>query len=160
MALADDKGSPTRKGDKRAYWEIEAVREGKRKRAERLKREAWERVGPRIEADAAAKRRVTFKKYHPEFGARALDRMIRGMTPGQWYGRFDMAVLAGVTREHGNGQIGVGLLKRGLIERCRNPAWGKGRKPSPSDRAVGEPMYLYRLTSAGEAHRDALQLLG
>lgn len=91
----------------------------------------------------------------------ATNSFIKQMTPGHWYGLNTVADAAGV-RIWITQAVELDLRNRGLVERCRNPAWiphgGKrGRTKGPIPKGLRtEPKWLYRLTAAGEARRLAL----
>jgi hypothetical protein len=82
--------------------------------------------------------------------------MVAAMAPGEWYGRNDIARLAGLAK-YFNGKVLQELLPRGLVERRRNPAYD-GRLVARG--AVVEPPWVYRLTARGELVRELVRLIG
>jgi hypothetical protein len=75
------------------------------------------------------------------------------MKPGQWYGRADLVALAEVEGNAHSARAIVNqqLMRRGLVERAQNPA------PCLYGVMAGrEPVWLYRLSSKGVAHRRQL----
>lgn len=77
------------------------------------------------------------------------------MEPGKWYGARDIVELSGIPGLRSSevrATLLQGPMRRGLVERVQNPAWAPG-VPSPQKIMAGaevEPMWLYRLTAAGE----------
>lgn len=133
----------------------EARLKARRRRAKARQREAWERV--------AARRPKRTRTMRP-IGERIVDRMTAAMEPGQWYGAKDLARLAGLgDARSAAGKVIQDLWPSGLVERKPNPLWDQHAVISPAELMAGairEPKWLYRLTAKGEAHREALALLG
>jgi hypothetical protein len=78
------------------------------------------------------------------------------MKPGEWFGMGDIARMAGVDKS-ARGKVHQVLLRRGWVEKARNPAF-RGIL-SPWKIMAGEepePLHLFRLTELGERVRDAL----
>jgi hypothetical protein len=95
-------------------------------------------------------------KYRPKGGWSIADRMIRIMSPSEWYGVGDVARALSEPRSS-RGKMRQVLLVRGLVTRTRNPA--RREKLDPWQIMAGreqEPDWLYRLTEAGEAYRAKL----
>lgn len=84
-------------------------------------------------------------------------RMLLAMDPGQWYARSDLMAAAGVDRP-ARGKVNQELVRRGLVERRRNPAY-KGFERRGGYLPIKEPEYLYRLTDAGRIEQERWRLL-
>jgi hypothetical protein len=82
-------------------------------------------------------------------GQRRYDRVVRVMEPGRWYARGDLMHMAGFGLNT-RGEMVRTLLAKALAERLRYSKAGQGPSHNP------EPLWLYKLTSKGEALRDAL----
>lgn len=152
LALTADRKGPRRLTAK------EAERRRKRQRMLKRRRRA-KRVRERAARDTAAAYARKPRLWRLPFGARAHDRMLRRMVPGEWYGQRDIVRLAGCGREWSS-KVHQVLRPQGLVERARNPAW---RGPLNPLRIMAgempEPKYVYRLTAKGEAMRELLVLI-
>jgi hypothetical protein len=82
-------------------------------------------------------------------GQRRFDRIIRFMEPGLYYARGDLARGAGFGL-NARGELVRTLLANALVTRVPYSEAGKGSPNNP------EPLWLYRLTSKGEALREQL----
>lgn len=134
----------TKKGDSRPLADVKAQMDARRANVAKKRLAAAER----IEAATRAKRKIV------KPGQSIADRMLRAMAPGSWYGMGDLARLAGVER-NGRGKVHQVMVRRGWIERQRNPQWS-GKVPNPweiMDGAEPEPEWLYRMTAVGEARQ-------
>lgn len=139
----------TRKGDKRMHADVEKGRQANLKRLA----EKRDKAAARLEAARLAK----FKARQPEAGQSIADQMLRAMEPGGWYGQGDLVRLIGAGRAE-RAKVHQVLLKRGWIEKARNPRWC-GERPSPDEIEAGaepEPQHLYRLTERGLRRRSGL----
>ena len=144
---ADQTWRFTKKGDKRPHYDVaKSVASKKRIRAER--RQA---VMDRI---LAAARKRNLCRALP--GQSIADRMLQAMRPGAWYGMGDIARMAG-THKSSRGKVHQVLLRRGWIEKVKNPAF-RGRLDPWQIMAGGEPepLHLYRLTESGLKARTTL----
>lgn len=137
LRASSDKRTRT---DPRTLAEIDSIKAGrKRGKAQRMARRLAEKL--------AAQPKAPF----------VIDRFIRLMEPGEWYGLNSVADAAGVNVQH-QGIVGRTLLQNRLAVRQGNPAWTvrvMTRGPIPPG-FRSEPKWLYRLTLAGEARRLAL----
>jgi hypothetical protein len=89
-------------------------------------------------------------------GQSIADRMLQAMRPGAWYGMGDIAHMAGVHKS-GRGKVHQVLLRRGWIEKAKNPAFRGILNPWRIMRgAESEPQHLYRLTESGLRVRAGL----
>lgn len=83
-------------------------------------------------------------------------RILAAMVPGQWYGKPDIRVAAGIKRNSAH-QVILRLERAGMIERARNEDYRPivYRKGAGIDwQARGRDCeWLYRLTAAGELKR-------
>lgn len=82
------------------------------------------------------------------------------MEPGKWYGARDIAEMSGLEVRGARATLIQKLMTKGLVERVQNPAWVPRGKPggvgNPQQMMANpdvEPMWLYRLTPAGEAQQ-------
>ena len=92
-------------------------------------------------------------------GSDLADRLILSMEPGKWYGRGDLIQMADLTRSD-RIKVDQVLLRYGLVQRARNPEWQgtcDGKMTKASDAL--EPMWLYRMTSRGEAYCELLRMV-
>jgi hypothetical protein len=137
---ADQTWRFTKKGDKRTRYDVaKSVASKKRIRAER-RQAATDRT-------LAAARKRNLCRALP--GQSIADRMLQAMRPGAWYGMGDIARMAGVHKS-GRGKVHQVLLRRGWIEKAKNPAFRGILNPWQIMRgAESEPQHLYRLTKAG-----------
>lgn len=131
----------------------------------RTRTDPWTLEG--IEAIKAGRRRGKAARMAKRFAEReaakppkppaVIDRFLRLMEPGEWYGLNSVADAAGVDLNQ-QGIVGHSLVAKRLAERQGNPAWSvrvMTRGPIPKG-FRSEPKWLYRLTVAGEARRLAL----
>jgi hypothetical protein len=83
-------------------------------------------------------------------------RAVMAMEPGEWYGRIDIAYLAGAGRNTRGGVVNGTLEARGFVQRARNKDYA-----GPTGYATGsiEPQYLFALTADGERLRAWLHSL-
>jgi len=145
----------TRKGDKRPVAEVMAMVDS-RKRNQKAKAEAA--------ADRAIAERIA--AWHARrAGVPLMHRVLRAMAPGEWYGRRDMVRVSGLARDPLRGVV-LKMRRLGLLERARNPDYrpqeqraGEGVDQIPPERR-NAPLWLYRLTAAGEAARAVVGYLG
>jgi hypothetical protein len=149
--LADERDQSwrfTKKGDKRPAYDVETAKAARRKNLRAKQDVAIDRI--LAEANKRNRRRAS-----PE-GSIA-DRMLRAMEPGKYYGQGDLARLAGEGRSS-RAKVHQVMLRKGWIEKVRNPAWC-GNQFLPWEIAGGaepQPQHLYRLTHAGLAKRQTL----
>jgi hypothetical protein len=119
---------------------------------------ARKRAGAAARAEERqAARRARSPQLTP-FGERIIDRMVTAMDPGAWYGRGDLVRAIGGER-YARGKV-LEAWRAGWLERAANPSYVA--KPAVPDGAwlpVRDAEWLYRLTPAGEALRDAVRLL-
>jgi hypothetical protein len=144
---ADQTWRFTKKGDKRPLYDVaKSVASKKRIRAER--RQA---VMDRI---LAAARMRNLCRALP--GQSIADRMLHAMTPGAWLGMGDIARLAGIHKS-GRGKVHQVLLRRGWIEKAKNPAFRGNLNPwQIMQGGEPEPQHLFRLTEMGVKAKAAL----
>jgi hypothetical protein len=137
---ADQTWRFTKKGDKRPRYDVaKSVASKKRIRAER--RQAV------IDRTLAAARKRNLCRAMP--GQSIADRMLQAMRPGEWYGMGDIARMARIHKS-GRGKVHQVLLRRGWIEKAKNPAFRGTLDPwQIMAGAEPEPQHLYRLTDAG-----------
>jgi hypothetical protein len=82
--------------------------------------------------------------------------MLRAMQPGHWYGKGDIARMAGIHKS-GRGKVHQVLLRRGWVEMAKNPAFRGILNPQEIlAGAEPEPLHLFRLTDAGMKAKAAL----
>jgi hypothetical protein len=130
----------TKKGDKRTRYDVAKSVAGKK----RIKAERRQAATDRT---LAAARKRNLCRALP--GQSIADRMLQAMRPGAWYGMGDIATLAGVHKS-GRGKVHQVLLRRGWIEKAKNPAFRGTLNPWQIMRGEeSEPQHLYRLTEAG-----------
>jgi hypothetical protein len=137
---ADQTWRFTKKGDKRPLYDVaKSVASKKRIRAER--RQAV------MDHILAAARKRNLCRALP--GQSIADRMLQAMTPGAWFGMGDIARMAGIHKS-GRGKVHQVLLRRGWIEKVKNPGF-RGILAPWQIMAGGEPepQHLYRLTELG-----------
>jgi hypothetical protein len=87
-------------------------------------------------------------------------RMLKAMEPQAWYGMGDLIRMIGETRQ-ARSKVHQTLVKRGWVEKARNPRYS-ARRFSPDEIEAGaepEPEHLYRLTEAGLHRRNRLDKL-
>lgn len=144
---ADQTWRFTKKGDKRPLEDVaKSVASKKRIRAERRKA-ATDHI-------LAAARKRNLCRALP--GQSIADRMLRVMRPGEWLGMGDIARMAGIHKS-GRGKVHQVLLRRGWVEKARNPAFRGILDPwQIKAGAEPEPLHLFRLTELGERVRAAL----
>lgn len=137
----------TKKGDRRPHCDVaKSVASKKRIKAER-RQAATDRT-------LAAARKRNLCRALP--GQSIADRMLQAMRPGAWYGMGDIARMAGIHKS-GRGKVHQVLLRRGWVEKAKNPAFRGILNPWQIMRgAESEPQHLYRLTEAGLAAKAAL----
>jgi hypothetical protein len=138
-----------RKGDKRPWYDIEASVSAKRRIRAAKQQAATERI-------LAAARVRNLCRALP--GQSIADRMLRAMQPGGYYGMGDIARMAGVSAS-ARSKVHQVLLRRGWVEKARNPAFGGRPHPNPWQIMAGaepEPQHLYRLTELGLRVRAGL----
>jgi hypothetical protein len=150
---AEGKGRFTRKGDKRPLWEVEAMKASRRAGVARKRAAA---------AAKAVERQAARRRAAPQLarlGERILDRMASGMDPGAWYGRLDLVRMAGGER-YARGKV-LQAWRAGWLERTANPGYRPRGELAPEGGwlTVEDAQWLYRLTEAGEALREAVRLL-
>lgn len=139
----------TKKGDKRPAYDVEAGLAAKRAKL-KIRQEIA------IERTLAAARERNRRRAGPD--GSIPERMLKAMHVGEWYGMGDLMRLVGADRT-ARGKVHQVMLKRGWIEKARNPAF-TGEPMSPQAIAAGgepQPQHLYRMTPAGEAHQRGLQ---
>lgn len=135
----------TKKGDKRPAYDIEAAKQSRKNTLARKREVAAARI------DAERKARQT----RPAPGHDIASRMLRAMEPDKWYGMGDLMRLIGGER-HERGKVHQVMVKRGWVEKARNPAYSD-RRYSPDEIEAGaepQPLHLYRLTEVGLKVRD------
>jgi hypothetical protein len=144
---ADQTWRFTKRGDTRPLCDVAtSVAAKKRLRAER-RQAVMDRV-------LAAARKRNLCRAMP--GRSIADRMLRAMRPGAWFGMGDIARMAGVHKS-GRGKVHQVLLRRGWIEKAKNPAFRGILNPWQIMRgAEPEPQHLYRLTDAGLTAKENL----
>ena len=145
---------------------LELIAERKAKRCERgYDLQEWNEKDRKRRQEAAAER--SWKRYAEQYrarhwpkpGKRSADRLILSMEPGKWYGRGDLIQMADLTRSD-RIKVDQVLLRYGLVQRARNPEWQgtcDGKMTKASDAL--EPMWLYRMTSRGEAYCELLRMV-
>jgi hypothetical protein len=145
---------------------LDLIAEKKVKRIERgYDLQEWNEKARRGRQKAAAER--SWKRYAEQYrarhwpkpGKRSADRLILSMEPGKWYSRGDLIRIAGLTMGD-RIKIDQTLLRYALVQRARNPAWQgteDGQMTKASDAL--EPLWLYRMTSQGEAYCDLLRMV-
>jgi hypothetical protein len=150
---AEGKGRFTRKGDKRPLWEVHAKMESQRRNREAKQSAA---AGRAVERQAARRAKAP---QLARLGERILDRMVSGMDPGAWYGRLDLVRMAGGER-YARGKV-LQAWRAGWLERTANPGYRPRGELAPEGGwlTVEDAQWLYRLTEAGEALREAVRLL-
>lgn len=149
-ALAVDRKWRTRKGDKRALWEVEKMLASRRAGQERRRREAKLRA---LERDRERRRSAQAKRQ-----SGLAERIMLAMEPGGWYARPDLRNLTGLKRNSLKAKL-PDLEKAGFLERAKNPEW----TPKVYEKGVRidmvpekEPEWLWRLTDKGVARRAEL----
>ncbi|MCK1519288.1 MULTISPECIES: hypothetical protein [unclassified Bradyrhizobium] len=144
---ADQTWRFTKKGDKRPLCDIGASVEAKRRKRAVRQEAAAERI-------LAAVRARNLCRALP--GQSIADRMLRVMRPGEWLGMGDIARMAGIHKS-GRGKVHQVLLRRGWVEKARNPAYQGILDPwQIKAGAEPEPLHLFRLTELGERVKAAL----
>jgi hypothetical protein len=145
---ADQTWRFTKKGEKRPLYDVaKSVASRKRIRAER-RQVAMDRI-------LAAARKRNLCRALP--GQSIADRMLQAMTPGAWFGMGDIARLAGIHKS-GRGKVHQVLLRRGWVEKAKNPAYRGILNPwQIMQGGEPEPQHLYRLTEAGLDRRRGSQ---
>lgn len=108
--------------------------EGRRKRQKALA-ERWHRERPRD----WTRRPRPFSMAH---------RIALAIEPGAWYGRSDIWRAAGLGKDTARWKIKT-MVEAGFLERAKNPDY----RPQVNMERPADPLWLYRLTSAGEALR-------
>ena len=137
----------TRNGDKRPWCDIDASVSAKR----RIKAEKQKAAAERTLASA---RQRNLSRALP--GQSIADRILRVMQPGEWYGMGDVARMAGVGKSE-RGKVHQVLLRRGWVEKARNPAFRRILDPwQIMAGAEPEPLHLFRLTELGLRAKAAL----
>lgn len=134
----------TRKGDKRPREEVERQKAARRENIRRRQREATER------RYAATRKRIR--------GRWRFEAALQAMAPGCWYGSVDVGHAIGLKTREAFTTL-LRLEACGLVERAQNPEWAEHvyRKGIGIHRqARREPKWLWGLTGAGEARRNAL----
>lgn len=144
---ADQTWRFTKKGDKRPLHDVaKSVASKKRIRGER-RQAATDHI-------LAAARKRNLCRALP--GQSIADRMLRVMRPGEWLGMGDIARMAGIHKS-GRGKVHQVLLRRGWVEKARNPAYQGILDPwQIKAGAEPEPFHLFRLTELGERIKAAL----
>jgi hypothetical protein len=144
---ADQTWRFTKKGDKRPLCDVEASVSARRRIKAARQLAATERI-------LAAARARDLRRALP--GQSIADRMLSVMRPGEWYGMGDLARLASIHKS-GRGKVHQVLLRRGWVEKARNPAYRGILDPwQIKAGAEPEPLHLFRLTELGERIRAAL----
>ena len=137
----------TKKGDNRLLCDIEASLATKRRFKSAKQLVATERT-------LAAARARNLCRALP--GQSIADRMLRAMRPDEWYGMGDIARMADVHKS-ARGKVHQVLLRRGWVEKARNPAFRGILDPWSIMAGVEpEPLHLFRLTELGLRLRAAL----
>jgi hypothetical protein len=144
---ADQTWRFTKKGDTRPLCDVaKSVASKKRIKVER-RQAAIDRI-------LAAARKRDLCRATP--GQSIADRMLQAMRPGLWLGMGDIQRMAGIHKS-GRGKVHQVLLRRGWIEKAKNPAFRGMLNPwQILAGADPEPQHLYRLTEAGLQVRAAL----
>lgn len=151
LRLADENDRSwrrTKKGDKRPREDVEKAMATMRRNRKAKKDAAVDKI-----LAAASARDNTARPPGEDIAS----RMLRAMNPGEWYGMGDLVRMIGEGRE-ARGKVHQTLVKRGWVEKARNPAYS-GETPSPDEIEAGaepQPQHLYRLTEQGMARRNAL----
>jgi hypothetical protein len=137
----------TKNGDKRPWCDIDASVSARR----RIRAEKQKAAVDRTLAEARAR---NLSRALP--GQSIADRMLRAMQPGAWYGMGDIARMAGVD-ESGRAKVHQVLLRRGWVEKARNPAFRGILDPwQIMAGAEPEPLHLFRLSEFGLKVKAAL----
>jgi hypothetical protein len=149
LALAQQKRARTSAALAAASRKGLLVREANRKARQRATVERWHREH---RAPRAA-------RWRPPLGQRRIDKFVCAMAPGDWHGMGDLLKATGLSRS-ARGTLSLKAIAQGLVERRRNPAWRRQMDPWEIMAAGGcEPIWLYRLTPAGEALRSQILML-
>lgn len=142
-----------RRKDPVPRWYVPQMLEHLARGRERAKRERKEKtLAEAIKRDGDRRRRSPHNTRAPH---RIVDKIMRAMEPGHWYGLKALSRAAGMGSSEA-GRASQVLQQRAWATRVRNPAWDP-RPVSPQQIMAGaerEPQWLYQLTVAGVVEKQ------
>jgi hypothetical protein len=110
-------------------------------------------------AEAIERQKARGARYHTRAPNRIVDKIMRLMEPGQWYGLKALARSAGMGSSEA-GRVSQLFEKNAWAVRLPNPAWHAAWQGRVRLGATGvEPEWLYRLTEAGEKEKARVAAL-